>query len=199
MSTGPAHHRRLLLRAWARNIHIYISMLGLLVVIFFSVTGIMLNHGDWFGLNEPRVTKREGTLPAGILKGPDKLAVVEKLRKELGATGALDSFDSDEGSLNLVFKSPGRRTEANIDRATGHAEVSVESHGFSGRIAELHRGTDAGPAWRLIIDITAILLLITALTGITLWFLIPKWRPLGFAALAVCLGACLVIYFLFVP
>ena len=45
MSTGPAHHRRLLLRVWARNIHIYISMLGLLAVVFFSVTGIMETPG----------------------------------------------------------------------------------------------------------------------------------------------------------
>jgi hypothetical protein len=171
MSTNPAHHRRLLLRVWARNIHIYISMLGLLAVMFFSVTGIMLNHSDWFDLNDPRVTKMEGTLPAAMLKGPDKLAVVEKLRKDFGATGALDSFDVDDSSLEVVFKSPGRRTEANIDRQSGHADVTVESHGFGGRIAELHRGTDAGPAWRLV----------------------------GIAALAVCLGACLIIYFVFVP
>jgi hypothetical protein len=199
MSTSSAHHRRLLIRVWARNIHIYISMLGLLAVVFFSVTGIMLNHSDWFGLNEPRVTKMEAMLPAAMLKGPDKLAVVEKLRKDLRATGALDSFDVDESSLEVVFKSPGRRTDAAIDRASGHADVTVEDHGFNARMAELHRGTDAGPAWRLVIDITAVLLLITSMTGITLWFLIPKWRRLGFAALAVCLGGCLIIYFLFVP
>src|SRR5579862_7664060 len=128
MSAGSAHHRRLMLRVWARNIHIYISMLGLLMVVFFSVTGIMLNHDDWLGLNDPRVTKKEGTLPAEMLRGPDKLAIVEKLRKDLGATGALDSFDVQDTSLEVVFKSPGRRAEASIDRATGHAEVSVENH-----------------------------------------------------------------------
>jgi uncharacterized protein len=199
MSTGSKHHRRLLLRVWARNIHIYISMMGLLAVVFFSVTGIMLNHDEWFSLSDPRITKKDGTLPATMLREPDKLAIVEALRKDFGATGALDSFDIQNDSLELVFKSPGRRTEATIDRATGHAEVTVESHGFNGRIAELHRGTDAGPAWRLVIDATAILLLITSLTGITLWFLVPKWRPLGLAAMAVCLVACLVVYLLFVP
>jgi hypothetical protein len=199
MSADAAHHRRLLIRVWARNIHIYISMLGLLAVMFFSVTGFMLNHDEWFGLSNPRVTKKEGVLPAAMLKEPDKLAIVETLRKDFGATGALDSFDIQGDSLELVFKSPGRRTEAAIDRASGHADVSIETHGFNGRIAELHRGTDAGPVWRAIIDITAILLTITSLTGITLWFLVPKWRPLGLAAMAICLVGCLVVYLVFVP
>ena len=199
MSADAAHHRRLLLRVWARNIHIYISMLGLLAVMFFSITGFMLNHDEWFGISNPRISKKEGTLPAAMLKEPDKLAIVEALRKDYGATGALDSFDIQSDTLELVFKSPGRRTEADIDRASGHADVSLETHGFNGRIAELHRGTDAGPVWRAIIDITAILLTITSLTGITLWFLVPKWRPLGLAAMAICLVGCLVVYLVFVP
>ncbi len=196
---SAAHHRRLALRVWARNIHIYTSMLGLLAVIFFSVTGIMLNHTEWFDLDNPHVTERQGTLPAAILKEPDKLAVVEALRKDLGATGALDSFDVDPDELRVVFKSPGRRAEATIERATGQADVSIETHGFAGRIAELHRGTDAGPAWRFIIDVTAVLLLVTSMTGLTLWCLVPKWRPLGLVALGVCVGGCVVIYLVFVP
>jgi len=194
-----AHHRRLLFKKWSRLLHIYLSMLGLLVILFFSVTGIMLNHEEWFGFAEPRVSKSEGTLPAALLREPDKLGIVEKLRKDFGATGALDSFDVHDDQLALVFKSPGRRTEAAITRADGRAEVSIETHGFAGRFVELHRGTDAGPAWRLVIDATAILLLLSSLTGLVLWLLVPKWRPLGIAALAVCALACAAVYLAFVP
>ena len=31
-----------------RWLHIYLSMFSLAVVLFFSVTGITLNHPDWF-------------------------------------------------------------------------------------------------------------------------------------------------------
>ncbi len=179
--------------------HIYLSMLGLLTLIFFSVTGIMLNHEEWFGFAEPHVRKTEGTIPADLLKQPDKLAIVEKLRKDFGATGALESFDVQDDRLELVFKSPGRRTEAGIERPDGHAEVSIETHGFSGRFVELHRGTDAGPGWRLVIDISAVLLLISGVTGLTLWLLVPKWRPLGLTAVAVCLLVCAAVYFVCVP
>ena len=194
-----SHHFRLLFKKWSRLIHIYLSMLGLLVILFFSITGIMLNHEEWFGFAEPRIRKTEGTLPAALLLAPDKLGIVEKLRKDFGATGALDSFDVRDDELALVFKSPGRRTEATITRADGHAEVSNETHGFAGRFVELHRGTEAGPAWRLVIDATAILLLLSSFTGLVLWLLVPKWRPLGIVALVVCAGVCAVVYLVFVP
>ena len=194
-----SHHFRLLFKKWSRLIHIYLSMLGLLAVVFFSITGIMLNHEEWFGFAEPRVKKNEGTVPVALLAAPDKLGIVEKLRKDFGATGALDSFDVRDDELALVFKSPGRRTEAAITRADGHAEVSIETHGFAGRFVELHRGTEAGPAWRLVIDATAILLLLSSLTGLVLWLLVPKWRPLGIVALVVCAGVCVAVYFVFVP
>jgi hypothetical protein len=199
MSTGTSHHRRLLFKSWSRTIHIYISMLGLLSVIFFSATGIMLNHEEWFGFSTPHVVTREGSLLEGMDKEPDKLAIVEKLRKDFSATGAMDSFEIDDDHLTVSFKSPGRHTDAKIQRADGHAEVRLESFGFNGRLVDLHRGTDAGPAWRFIIDATAVVLLITCATGLLLWCLVPKWRPLGLGALGVCLLGCAAVYFWLVP
>ena len=193
------HHQRLLFRKWLRTLHIYLSMLGLLTLIFFSLTGIMLNHEEWFGFAEPRVRKTEGVIPAALLAEPDKLGIVEKLRRDFGATGALESFDVQGDRLEIIFKSPGRRTQVAIERPGGQTEATIETHGFAGRFAELHRGTDAGPGWRLVIDASAVLLLISGLTGLTLWLLVPKWRPLGLVAVAVSGGICLLIYFALVP
>ncbi len=124
-----AHRRRLLLKSWTRTIHIYVSMLGLLAVIFFSVTGIMLNHEEWFGFEAPRIVHREGTLPEAMAREPDKLAIVEKLRKDFGATGAMDSFEIEEDRLHVVFKSPGRRTEAALSGPTGMPRSSSKRTG----------------------------------------------------------------------
>ncbi len=107
MSSDASHHRRLLFKSWSRAIHIYISMLGLLSVIFFSVTGIMLNHEEWFGFATPHIVKKEGSIFEAMDKEPDKLAIVEKLRKDFSATGALDSFDIEDDILSIAFKSPG--------------------------------------------------------------------------------------------
>ena len=33
---------------WARNVHLYLTLIALALVLFFSITGFMLNHEDWF-------------------------------------------------------------------------------------------------------------------------------------------------------
>jgi len=201
MKPETKHHLRLVVRVWTRNLHIYISMFGLLGILFFSVTGVMLNHPDWFGFSDPQTRKTEGAFPPELIKDkePDKLAIVEKLRKDFGATGALNSFDVQSDQLDIVFKSPARRAEAVINRPGGHIDMTFETHGFAGRFAELHRGTDAGPVWSYVIDITGILLIITSATGLILWMLVPKWRPLGLAAITACTVICGIIYYAFVP
>ncbi len=194
-----AHQRKLFLRKWARTLHIYISMLGLILVTFFAATGFMLNHEEWFGYAEPQTVTHNGTIPPALLEGPDKLAIVELLRKDLGATGAMDSFEVNDDELSVIFKSPGRRSQATITRPSGKTEVAIDTHGVIGRLVELHRGVEAGPAWRLVIDATAILLLIIGLTGFILWLSVPKWRPLGLTAAGVCVAVCALVYFTLVP
>ena len=45
-----------------RWLHIYLSMFGLAVVLFFSVTGITLNHPDWFFGGAQSSREAEGEL-----------------------------------------------------------------------------------------------------------------------------------------
>ena len=193
------HHLRLLYRKWSRTLHIYFSLFGLFTVLFFAVTGFVLNHDSWFGLDASHVEKIEGTFPAAMLREPDKLAVVEKLRAEFHAGGTLASFDVQGVQLRLVFKAPGHRTDAVISRESGHAEINREIYGLMARLGDLHRGTNAGPGWRLLMDIMCLLIFISAVTGIILWLLVPKWRAWGVAALVVGTVICLSIYFALVP
>lgn len=197
MST--AEHRQRLLKKWSRTFHIYLSMLGLLGILFFAATGLMLNHAEWFGMVEPRVRKIAGVLPPALLKDPDKLAIVEELRSGFSVTGAVDSFETEDDQITVIFKAPARRAQAVINRREGRTEVLLESRGFAARIGELHRGVEAGPAWRLIIDAIAAVQMISALTGVLLWCLVPRWRPLGLGALALCGIACALVYAWLVP
>jgi hypothetical protein len=114
---------------WTRTFHIYLALLGLLLVLFFAATGFMLNHPDWFGLRESQVRTEKGTLPVTLLEPLDKLMVVERLRNEFGVTGAVDMFEVEETFLRIVFKSAGRQTEAMIQAVqpeAGQTEVTYE-------------------------------------------------------------------------
>ena len=197
MSSEPL--RRQFLKKWFRTLHIYLSMMGLVLVFFFSATGFMLNHEDWFGLGDIETRTENVTVPAKLLAAPDKLGVVEWLRQECHVTGAVASFGVEEAALQISFRSPGRQCVVAINRSSGEAQLEFQWQGVLGRINELHRGLDAGPAWKLVIDLSALLLAISAGTGLFLWSLVPKWRAYGIAAVVVSVAACLAVYFLAVP
>jgi hypothetical protein len=180
-------------------LHIYLSLFGLVMIVFFALTGFFLNHPAWFNLDNPAVRTAHGVIPADTLAQPDKLALVEHLRAQFHAVGTLDSFDVQDDELRVVFKSPARRVEAVIQRKDGATEVTFESRNALARLSELHRGDDAGPAWRLVIDVVAVLVLLSAGTGVVLWLLVPKWRRWGVAAIVVCVVAGLAVYWFLVP
>jgi hypothetical protein len=184
---------------WTRTLHICLTMLGLLLLLFFAVTGFMLNHAEWFSLDQVHTRTVEGKLPTALLSEPDKLMVVERLRSDYGAAAALDSFEIDDDTLRVVFRGPGRQTEATIRRADGQTEVVCESHGVVGRLTDLHRGKAAGKAWGLIIDGTCVLLLIVSVTGLILWASLRTRRRLGLVALVLGVTVGMVVYVVFVP
>lgn len=67
---------------WTRVVHVYTSMICLLIVLFFSVTGLTLNHPTWtFGGKGSRSTI-SGTLPKDWRTGStvDWLRTAEFLR-----------------------------------------------------------------------------------------------------------------------
>lgn len=194
------HHLRLLTRKWARTLHIYISMLGLILIVFFAATGLFLNHPDTFGLGRTTTRRQQGTMPAKLLETPpDRDGIERELRTGFGATGQITSFEDERTELRVTLKGPGRSVEAVIQRKDGRCEVITETRGALGRMAELHRGTESGPAWRLVIDATAILTFVVAGSGIVLWLIVPKWRRWGVAALVVCVAVCGFVYWVLVP
>ncbi|MBK7594485.1 MAG: PepSY-associated TM helix domain-containing protein [Gemmatimonadetes bacterium] len=78
-------------------------------------------------------------------------------------------------------------------------KITTENRPFLIRMDDLHRGKDSGTAWSWLIDLSAILLLLGALTGITLWIALPKRRTLGLIALGLGVGVCVAVYLLIVP
>jgi hypothetical protein len=193
-----SHGRRLLLK-WARLVHVYATLFGLLLILFFAVTGFLLNHEDWFAGDGPHTSTTAGAIPTGQLKEPDKLAVVEALRKDFGVRGALDSFEAEPDTLRVVFTGPGRRDEAQIERADGQTTVTHLTRGLLGIVLDMHRGKSTGAAWGLIIDGVSVLLLTVSATGLILWSSLRNRARHGLAVMALGLLAAVGVYVLFVP
>jgi hypothetical protein len=192
---------RLLIK-WARTLHVYLTLFGFMLLLFFAVTGFMLNHEDWFSPSEPVSTFAEGKIPTNLLGDKtDQLGVVERLRKDFAARGEVDSFEDKEGdeSIRVVFKAPGHFVEAVIQRETGETKVEHQSRGFSGLILDLHRGKTSGPAWSFVIDAISILFVVVGITGLILWSSLRARAQHGFAVLMLGLAISLLVYFAWVP
>lgn len=178
-----------------RTVHIYLTMSAFLLMMFFAITGLVLNHEDWIA-GQAVTRDTTATLPQTLLDGPDKLMIVERLRADFGAIGAVSTFDVDPASLHIELKGPGRHTEADVDRKSGKLTIKVERRGLLMRLDDLHRGKDTGMAWRWMLDVSAGLLFLGSLSGILIWWALPRRRKWGVAALIGGTVAVIVFYLL---
>ncbi len=185
--------------AFCRTIHIYLTMLGLFVMLLFGVTGFTVNHEEWFGATTPRSSDTTGQTPADLITKKDSLRIVEHLRSTFHITGAMTSFDDLDQSFSIGFKEPGQVWEIEIDKSTGKTSVHSDAFNFFAVINNLHRGRYSGPSWKWVIDISAILIVIACLTGVVLWLVLPKRRKLGTAAMLLGTLGALAIYAWLVP
>lgn len=163
---------------WLRWAHVYISMMSLLIVLFFGVTGITLNHPDWTFGTEPSRTSVDGTLPRASLDGDEIewLSVSEHLRNEFGVKGQVTDFSSDELEGNISFKGPGYGAEAFFDVTTGEFTLSEQKQGWITIINDLHKGRDTNSSWRWLIDVSGVFLVLVGLTGLGIQFFMRKRR-----------------------
>ncbi len=178
--------RSVSLQKWSRIVHVYTSMVSLLIVLFFAITGVTLNHPDWtFGTKGSRVDTT-GSLPDGWNADGkvDWLVVSEHLRSADNVRGAIDEFDGDPTDATITFKGPGYQADAFISES-GTYDLTVTTQGAMAVINDLHKGRHTGSSWRWLIDVSGIGLAVVALTGMFLQFFLRKRRRSAFASAAV--------------
>src|SRR4051812_38649845 len=164
---SPARRRRLgpKLASFVRWLHTYLSMFALAALLFFSLTGITLNHPRLFfdgvatsvdstGRLDPEWVRGGGSA-SDSQAGIKRLEVVEHLRREHGLRGALASFTTDEDECVVTLKGPGYSADAFIRRADGTYRVTEERQGVFAVLNDLHKGRDTGPIWSAMVDISA--------------------------------------------
>lgn len=176
------------LYTWARGLHLYLSMFSLLAMLFFALTGLTLNHPEWFG--EGRVRKLSGTLPhAPYLEGEKVawLALAEDLRG-LGLRGRVAEHGEGGGTAWLSFRAPGYGADVQVDPRTGAYTLTLSEAGLVAALNDLHKGRDTPGAWRWVLDLSASLLALLSLTGLLLGLFLRKTRRVALLTLLLGLG-----------
>jgi hypothetical protein len=191
-------HAVRLVAHWALLAHIYISTAGFTLALLFGVTGLTLNHQD-FGFSEPRTKKSEIKLDKALIDNPDQAELERCLRENLGIRAPSTDYHVDPDQIQITFAAPGARTVVTINRADASAEVEQESRGLVGKLDDLHKGLDAGSAWFWTIDIAAIALVTSSLTGIVTLVALRARRRSGFSVCALGILTVIAIYVIWVP
>lgn len=202
-ATGGERRRRRL-PALARWLHIYLSMFSFFALLFFSATGLTLNHPTWFEETAEVVEQRRGTVDRAWLgeagddgdagaASVDRLALVEHLRREHGIRYALSDFQISEVDCLIVFKGPAYSADAFVDRESGEYELTIAQLGWVGIANDLHKGRDTGSAWSWLIDVAAVLGAVVGLSGLWLLLYLKRRRVSGLLTAAV--GTAIVLAF----
>ncbi len=171
---------------WAgvvRWLHLYLSVLSFVLVLFFAVTGLTLNHPDWFADAE-RTTEQKGKINPAWVSGTDtlsvnKLAIVEYFRAKHGLKGSVSEFRMDEQECTVSFRGPGYSADVFIDRPAGNFELTETHLGLVAVMNDLHKGRDTSQGWAWVIDISAVFMTLVSVTGLLLLLFLKKRRVNG--------------------
>ncbi|MBS1806744.1 MAG: PepSY-associated TM helix domain-containing protein [Acidobacteria bacterium] len=204
-ASHTTHARQVLKRRLAmlsRWLHIYLSMASFAIVFFFAVTGLTLNHTDWFA-DQQSTAQLKGNVESKWVKTDSddkvaKLEIVEQLRRTHGIKAALSEFRIDESQCAVSFKGPGYSADVFVNRESGEYDLTENRLGFVAIMNDLHKGRDTGRAWAKLIDVSAIFMTLVSLTGMALIFFLKRWRASGLIVTVVGGVVCWLVYWLWV-
>lgn len=188
--------------AFSRWLHIYLSMFCFIIVLFFSVTGITLNHAEWFDGKQVE-NKFSGTVPVKWVNSADtahinKLMIVELLRKQYNVKGFISEFLIEDEQCLVSFKGPGYSADAFINRKDGKFQLSELKLGMIAVLNDLHKGRDTGNAWSWLIDVSAGFLTLISLSGLVMLLFLKKRRSNGLLLAVIGGVICVLIYYIWV-
>lgn len=159
-------------RAW----HGYLSAFAFLALIFFAGTGLLLNHPEWSASRGDRPSQdRTFTLPrADLDRARDAAdparALAAVVGRRIHLLGAFQSGEAVDGQVLVRLEGPRGASDITVDMATGAVEASLQPARLVDTLNDLHRGKNAGKAWRSVIDLSAIVILALSVIGYLLFF-----------------------------
>jgi uncharacterized protein len=185
----------------SRWLHIYLSMASFAILLFFAVTGLTLNHAEWFAQQQTTVQVQGAVETGWVLPGrePAKFDLVEYFRVRKGIQGAVNDFRVDESECDISFKGPGYAADAVIERPSGHYRLTITRMGLAAVLNDLHKGRDTGHLWAQIIDLSAVLMALVSLTGMILILFLYKRRLSGLLVLGSGAVIFILVYKFWVP
>lgn len=179
--------------------HGWLSAFAFITLMFFSATGILLNHPEWFADSDAAPVESHARLSPSKLKGLTTKGLGALLTQRGLVHGVYASGDMDDGLAQLRFEGVTGNSSVTLDLATGQADVAWQKATTLTVLNDLHRGKNAGAAWKGLIDIAAGLFLVLSLIGYILFFSMRHKLRTVLLLTFGSLGCLIALFALYVP
>jgi len=195
-----------LFEKWNRKLHFYLGLYFLFFLWLFSLTGLLLNHGQWpisMAANARKETRYER--PIDLPAGATDLDRVHDLMRQLNLRGEIDlpAVQQEPGRLTFSVSRPSDASQVRVDLTTRLASIQHFDnsalatfrifHTFSGsryNQPASQRDWVATSMWVIAMDALAAGLIAMVLGSYYMWWRLKPKRQLGFIILAAGYAAC---------
>jgi hypothetical protein len=191
------------LEGWNRKLHYYLGLYFIFLLWLFSLTGLMLNHQQWFrNLYERRETSYDVTIekPAGETTD----AHTRDLMRQLNLRGEVDwPAAQPVGHIDFTVSRPDGAAQVRVDLnakaayvkefENGHLHTFQVFHTFSGsrfNQPASRRDWIVTSLWVWAMDVLSAGLICMVLGSYYMWWRLKKRRSLGLVVLTLGFGCC---------
>ncbi len=192
----------------ARWLHVYLSTLLMVLLIFFCITGITLNH-KWYDTKGNTDSMHSEPLTDALIEewglgaddwAPDLTRMSRDLsaRYRLPEPGSID-LDAEMREVIFEYRVPAGFASIFVLAEDQLIEVEMERGSLLGILNDLHKGRHSGTVWFWLIDVSAVVMMLFAFAGLIILYQGKKYRRDGNIAMLVGLLIPVLIYFLCVP
>ena len=194
--------------SFARAAHVYFSTYLLALLVFFCISGIVINHQEWLkGKNQDgdavvtfSQTLNRALNPENVFAHPPIAQIEKELKQQFGLHKVRDiSLDKDAGEIILDYDIPAGFASVIINTQSQDAVLEYRQGGFWAVMGDLHKGRHSGEVWSWVIDLSAVVMLLFGVTGLIILLQSKKFRGPGLVWAAIGILSPVIIYWLWVP
>lgn len=192
---------------WSRWLHIYVSSGLFSLLVFFCMTGVLLNHLDWIAGGKKDAQHANQLTPFTPLE-PEQVSTpfhwLASVNTYYQSTYRLSKprsieWDEDFSEVVMDYPLPAGYALITLNYQTGEYLIDYQKGTFWQVLGDLHKGRHSGKAWAWVIDISAVLMLLFAITGLTILWQNRSKRQAGTWCVIAGTLTPVVIYLLWVP
>ena len=191
-----------------RRLHIHIGLFLVLFIWLFSLSGLLLNHGNWKFTSfweQRKETKRVNIIK--VHHGLDSLNLIKDIITQVKISGEVQNTQLNSDSADFQIAYPGHIRNVHVDLRRGICIEKDIQFNFWGKLHTLHtfnganrQNEDASPnwlitrIWKFSMDAIAVGLILITISSWLMWYKIRSNYP--FSALVGIAGFIIATYFL---